>query len=204
MITENKINDIIDYKIRVNKIFVPRSANKSLPPFFYSALFIGATGTGKTFKLVELLKLYEKYDILDSKGNKLDMRVVLFCTTANSKANAVYNDSSLPAGSGAGGDLRADRASAQPSTTRGRPRELNPRRTAAPRGCGRAPPAPAPPPAPSDGSVASDPLEVVGRRPVAIMAGTYGRMGRPTTGPGMDTDVSVQARIAPDDSDQAG
>ena len=34
MITENKINDIIDYKIRVNKIFVPRSANKLLPPFF--------------------------------------------------------------------------------------------------------------------------------------------------------------------------
>ena len=43
-------------------------------------------------------------------------------------------DSSLPAGSGAGGDLRADRASAQPSTTRGRPLELNPRHTAAPRG----------------------------------------------------------------------
>ena len=52
MIIENKINDIIDYKIRVNKNFVPRSANKMLPPFFYSALFIGATGTGKTFKLV--------------------------------------------------------------------------------------------------------------------------------------------------------
>jgi hypothetical protein len=63
MIIENKINEILDYKIRVNKNFVPRSANKMLPPFFYSALFIGATGTGKTFKLVELLKLYEKYDI---------------------------------------------------------------------------------------------------------------------------------------------
>ena len=96
MIIENKINEIIDYKIRVNKNFVPRSANKLLPPFFYSALFIGATGTGKTFKLVELLKLYEKYDILDSKGNKLDMRVVLFCTTANSKANAVYNVLHIP------------------------------------------------------------------------------------------------------------
>jgi hypothetical protein len=41
-------------------------------------------------------------------------------------------DSSIPAGSGAGGDLRANRSSAQPSTTRGRPRELNLRRTAAP------------------------------------------------------------------------
>ena len=78
MIIENKINDIIDYKIRVNRNYLPRSANKMLPPFFYSALFIGATGTGKTFKLVELLKLYEKYDILDSKGNKVSMRVVLF------------------------------------------------------------------------------------------------------------------------------
>jgi hypothetical protein len=59
------------------------------------------------------------------------------------------------AGSGAGGDLRAGRASAQPSTTRGRPRVLNPRRTAAHRG--------------------SYPLEVVDRRPAAIMARTYGR-----------------------------
>ena len=96
MIIENKINEILDYKIRVNKNFVPRSANKMLPPFFYSALFIGATGTGKTFKLVELLKLYEKYDILDSKGNKLGMRIVLFCTTANSKANSVYNVLHIP------------------------------------------------------------------------------------------------------------
>ena len=96
MIIENKINDIIDYKIRVNRNYLPRSANKMLPPFFYSALFIGATGTGKTFKLVELLKLYEKYDILDSKNNKVSIRVVLFCTTANSKANAVYNVLHIP------------------------------------------------------------------------------------------------------------
>ncbi len=40
--------------------YLPRSANKLLPPFFYSALFIGAIGTGKTFKLVELSKIYEK------------------------------------------------------------------------------------------------------------------------------------------------
>ena len=34
MIIENKINEILNYKIRVNKNFVPRSANKMLPPFF--------------------------------------------------------------------------------------------------------------------------------------------------------------------------
>ncbi len=40
--------------------------------------------------------MYEKYDILDSKGNKLNMRIVLFCTTANSKANTVYNVLHIP------------------------------------------------------------------------------------------------------------
>ena len=34
MIIENKINDIIDYKIKVNRNYLPRSANKLLPPFF--------------------------------------------------------------------------------------------------------------------------------------------------------------------------
>ncbi len=48
MIIENKIDDIIDYKIRVNRNYLPRSANKILPLFLYSALFFGATGTGKT------------------------------------------------------------------------------------------------------------------------------------------------------------
>ena len=70
MIIENKINDIIDYKIRVNKNFVPRSANKMLPPFFYSALFIGATGTGKTFKLVELISL--KFDSRLNLSDKIE------------------------------------------------------------------------------------------------------------------------------------
>jgi hypothetical protein len=34
MIIENKINEIVDYKIRVNRNYLPRSANKLLPPFF--------------------------------------------------------------------------------------------------------------------------------------------------------------------------
>ena len=47
MIIENKINDIIDYKIRVNKNFVPRSANKMLPPFFIVRYLLGRPGQGK-------------------------------------------------------------------------------------------------------------------------------------------------------------
>lgn len=67
---------------------------------------------------------------------------------------------------------------ALPAPTRGRLRESNPHRTAGPPpGNCRAPPAPAPPPAHSDGSVASDPLVVV-ESPMAIVAGTYGNSGR--------------------------
>ena len=73
------------------------------------------------------------------------------------------------------------------STTRGRPRESNPRRAAAPKRYRRAPPAPAPAPAPqaSDGSVASDPLiEEVKQRSVTILARTDGQDGS-TSGHGL-------------------
>ncbi len=35
MIIENKVNEITDYKIRVNRNYLPRSANNLLPPFFF-------------------------------------------------------------------------------------------------------------------------------------------------------------------------
>ena len=66
-----------------------------------------------------------------------------------------------------------------------------------------------PPPTPSDGSVASDPLVVVVRRPVAIMAGTCGRMGGPDSGAGSHPERAVRlgtswlTRIGPADSGRA-
>lgn len=90
MITENRINELANYKIRVTSNKLPQS-NPLLPSFFYSALFCGATGSGKTFKLVELIMLYKKYGIFYFDKNKLEMRICLFCSTANSNANKVYN-----------------------------------------------------------------------------------------------------------------
>ena len=89
-ITEGRIEAIQDYKLRVKKKPEPRSSNLQLPPFYFNALFIGSTGTGKSYKLVELLKLYEKYGIYDADGNKMDMRIILVCPTINSGANVVY------------------------------------------------------------------------------------------------------------------
>jgi len=53
-------------------------------------MFIGSKGSGKTYSLVKLLKNYEKYPIYDVEGNKLTMRVILFCPTAHSVANPIY------------------------------------------------------------------------------------------------------------------
>ena len=39
---------------------------------------------------MKLLKNYEKYPIYDVEGNKLTMRVILFCLTAHSVANPIY------------------------------------------------------------------------------------------------------------------
>ena len=83
------INIIKPYKIKINKIPEPRSANEYLPPFYYNALFIGSTGSGKSYKFVELLKLYQRDGIYDYRGNKMGMRIILFSPTANSTANSV-------------------------------------------------------------------------------------------------------------------
>ncbi len=48
MIIENKINDIIDYKIKVNINYLHRSANKLLPPFFFIVLcLLGPLGQAR-------------------------------------------------------------------------------------------------------------------------------------------------------------
>ena len=83
------VNIIKPYKIKVKKTPEPRSKNLLLPPFYYNALFIGQTGTGKSYKFVELLKLYERDGIQDYLGNEMGMRIVLFSPTANSTANSV-------------------------------------------------------------------------------------------------------------------
>ena len=83
------VNIIKPYKIKIKKVPEPRSSNPYLPPFYYNALFIGMTGSGKSYSFTTLLKLYEKYGIYDHLGNKMDMRIILISPTINSTANSV-------------------------------------------------------------------------------------------------------------------
>ena len=90
MITEIKLDGLNNEPIRTNKKQPPRSKNDNLPPCFFTSIFIGSKGSGKTYSLKKLLKNYEKYPIYDVDNNKLNMRVILFCPTAHSVANPIY------------------------------------------------------------------------------------------------------------------
>lgn len=73
---------------KANRYPVPGDIN--LPRLFFVSLFVGSRGSGKTFSIVELLKMYEKYGIYDADTKKkIDQRIVVFSPTHDS--NPVYN-----------------------------------------------------------------------------------------------------------------
>ena len=90
MVQEIKLNGLNNEPVKTNKKTPPMSINKDLPPCYFTSIFIGSKGSGKTYSVVKLLKNYEKYPIYDADGNKLTMRVIVFCPTINSSANPIY------------------------------------------------------------------------------------------------------------------
>ncbi len=90
MIKEIKLNGLDNQPVKTNKKQPPMSNNKDLPPCYFTSIFTGSKGSGKPYSAVKLLKNYEKYPIFDSDGNKLTMRVIVFCRTIHSSANPIY------------------------------------------------------------------------------------------------------------------
>jgi hypothetical protein len=90
MIIEKIVDNLDDKPIIIKKKKVPQSTNTSLPLLFNTQLYIGSKGTGKSYKLTQLLKYYEQSKIKDEDGVEYDMRVILVCPTASSGANEVY------------------------------------------------------------------------------------------------------------------
>lgn len=90
MIIEKIVDNIDNKPLLVKKKNVPQSTNISLPLLFNTQLYIGSKGTGKSYKLTQLLKMYEKSKIRDEDGIEYDMRTILICPTASSGANEVY------------------------------------------------------------------------------------------------------------------
>ena len=90
MITEKLVKNFNSRPIIVKKKAVPQSVNNSLPMLFNTQLYIGSKGTGKSYKLTQLLKNYEESKIKDDNGIEYEMRVILICPTASSGANEIF------------------------------------------------------------------------------------------------------------------
>jgi hypothetical protein len=90
MILEKPLNGLDNQPIKTTKKPPSRSINPNLPPCYFTSIFIGSKGSGKTYSLIKLLKNYEKYPLYDNDNNKLDMRVIVFCPTILSAANPIY------------------------------------------------------------------------------------------------------------------
>ena len=58
MIQEIPLNGLNNEPIKTNKKQPPKSKNENLPPCFFTSIFIGSKGSGKTYSLVKLLKNY--------------------------------------------------------------------------------------------------------------------------------------------------
>ena len=91
MIVETQLKGLDNKPIKVNKKSPPRSVNNDLTSLYFTAMFIGAKNSGKSYGLVKLLKNYEAEPIKDYQGNTLPIRTILFCPTANSAANPIFN-----------------------------------------------------------------------------------------------------------------
>ena len=55
MILETKLINLDNKPIKVNKKSPPMSINKDLTPLYFTAMFIGAKNSGKSYGLVKLL-----------------------------------------------------------------------------------------------------------------------------------------------------
>ena len=90
MISEKHLATINNKLPHINKKSPPRSVNPDLTPCYFSACFVGAKNSGKSYGLCTLIRNYEESPIKDYENNTLPIRIILFCPTANSDANPVF------------------------------------------------------------------------------------------------------------------
>lgn len=87
VVHENPISGFDNRPVPHKAKVYPQPANPDLPRCYSLSLWVGSRGSGKTFKLVKLIKMYET-EGLYYKGRLRDQRVILCCPTAD--ANPVY------------------------------------------------------------------------------------------------------------------
>jgi hypothetical protein len=87
MILEKQLSNINNKMPKRNKKQPPESINPDLTSLYFTALFLCAKHSGKTYGLVKFITNYESSPIKDADGNTIQIRTILFCPTGNSEAN---------------------------------------------------------------------------------------------------------------------
>lgn len=91
MITEEAINNWDNKPVPVKKVKYPQCKDINAPRNFMRCLFLGASGTGKSYQLVKLLKTLEEKGIYDIDGKtEVKQRIILICPTSRSDSNLVF------------------------------------------------------------------------------------------------------------------
>ncbi len=57
-VQEIQLNGLDNKPIKTTKKPPPRSINENLPPCYFTSIFIGSKGSGKTYSLIKLLKFH--------------------------------------------------------------------------------------------------------------------------------------------------
>ncbi len=68
MIEEIKLTGLDNKPIKTTKKPPPRSINENLPPCYFTSIFIGSKGSGKTYSLIKLLKIMKNTRYTIMKG----------------------------------------------------------------------------------------------------------------------------------------
>lgn len=79
-----KLKNFDNKPIKYKDLNYPQSKNENLPRNYFTSLFIGQTGTGKTHSLIKLLKYYEDFPPYTKEGQLVPQRIILFSPTFRS------------------------------------------------------------------------------------------------------------------------
>lgn len=82
------LDNIIQHKKRP----VPKSTHPDFPvPLFFTYCSFGMKNSGKSYSIVKLLSLFDKYPVKDADGEIMTNKVIWFSPTANFSSNSIVH-----------------------------------------------------------------------------------------------------------------
>ena len=79
----------LNHKITHKKKKLPTPNHPDLPPLFFTYASIGMKNSGKSYAVVSLISLYEKYGVTNGQGEPMQIRTIWASPTANMATNTV-------------------------------------------------------------------------------------------------------------------